>query len=90
MYAKSLRSLREGLDGVGDDAHKFVPPQRKTKNKKAISDNYSNLRYASDADLNDGKVNFLPSNANYHDSDLLSLCPSKDVDNELLTPSHKV
>ena len=43
MYAKSLRSLRKGADGVGDDAHKFVPPQGKTKNKNTISDNDSKL-----------------------------------------------
>ena len=85
MYAKSLRSLRKGSDGAGDDDHKFFPPQRKNKNKKTISDNDSKLRYASDADLNDKNVNLLPSNANYHDSDLLSLCPAKDVDDELLT-----
>ena len=65
--------------------------KEKTKNKKTISDNDSNMRYASDADLNDKNVNILPSNANYHDSNLSSLsCPAKDVDNELLTPSHEV
>ena len=31
MYAKSLRSLSEVLDGVGDDAHKFVTPQKRIR-----------------------------------------------------------
>jgi hypothetical protein len=90
MYATSLRSLRERWNGVGDDAPKFVTPQRETKNKETISDNDSNLRCSSKDDLNDKNTNLLPSNANDHDSDLLSLYPSKEVVTELLTPSHEV
>ena len=90
MYAKSLRSLREGSNGVGDDAPKFVTPQRETKNKKTISDNDSNFCYSFHADLIDKNANLLPSNANDHDSNLSSLCPAKDIDTELLTTSHEV
>ena len=90
MYAKSLRSLCKRLDGVGDDAPKFVTSQRKAKNKKTISDNESILLHSSDADLNDENVDLLPSDANYHDSYLSSLCPARDVDTELSTLSQEV
>ena len=78
------------LNGVGNDAPKFVTPQRETKNKETSSDNDSNLHCSSKDDLNDKNSNLLPSNANDHDSDLLSLCPANVVNTELLTPSHEV
>ena len=40
-------------NGVGDDAPKFVTPQRETKNKETNSENDSNLRFSSKDDLND-------------------------------------
>ena len=75
---------------MGYDVPKFVTPQRGTKNKETNSDNDSNLHCSYEDDLNDNNTNLLPSNATDHHSDLLSLCPAKDVNTELLAPSHEV
>ena len=77
-------------NGVGYDVPKIVTPQRETKNKKTNSDNDSNLRCSFEDDLNDNNTNLLPSNATDHHSDLSYLCPAKNINTELLTPSHEV
>jgi len=74
----------------GDEAPKFVPPQRETKNKETTSDNDSNLFYSSDAGPSDKNADIIPVNANDYNSSSPSLCPANDIDADFLTPSSKV